>query len=76
VLASALEHAPKKLLDFFDMDMVQLTDFERSPLQYRNLVHVRSWDSLEIVHKIQENQRIKSRRRKRFQDANLHLFSM
>jgi hypothetical protein len=58
------------------MDMVQLTDFERSPLQYRNLVHVRSWDSLEIVHKIQENQRIKSRRRKRFQDANLHLFSM
>jgi len=40
------------------------------------LVHVRSWDSLEIVHKIPENQRIKSRRRKRFQDANLHLFSM
>jgi hypothetical protein len=45
-------------------------------LPYRNLVHVRSWDSLEIVHKIPENQGIKSRRRKRFQDANLHLFAM
>jgi len=27
--ASALEHVPKKLLDFFDSDMLQLFDFER-----------------------------------------------
>ena len=28
--ASSLEHAPKKLLDFFDKDMLQLFDFERA----------------------------------------------
>jgi hypothetical protein len=26
---SGLEHVPKKLLDFFDQDMLQLFDFER-----------------------------------------------
>jgi hypothetical protein len=26
---SALEHVPKKLLDFFDKDMLQLFEFER-----------------------------------------------
>ena len=28
-LVAALEHVPKKLLDFFDSDMLQLSDFER-----------------------------------------------
>jgi hypothetical protein len=27
--AAPLEHVPKKLLDFFDQDMLQLFDFER-----------------------------------------------
>jgi hypothetical protein len=26
---ATLEHVPKKLLDFFDQDMLQLIDFER-----------------------------------------------
>jgi hypothetical protein len=30
-LLAALEHVPKKLLDFFDSDMLQVFDFELRP---------------------------------------------
>jgi hypothetical protein len=32
--AVPLEHVPKKLLDFFDEDMLQLFDFERFPIDH------------------------------------------
>jgi hypothetical protein len=31
IVSATLEHVPKKLLDFFDQDMLQLFDFELRP---------------------------------------------